>query len=154
MRHALLIPIGLVLLCSLARADDCKIEFKVKVPAGTPADAKLYVVGDAKALGAWKEDGLPMTKNKEDGTYTVTATLPKDQKVEFKITRGSWKTVEKNEDGSEMANRTLMPKSDATVDVQVAAWADKPGDKPPEEKKSTRTGEGKGSAGVSPSQRP
>ena len=55
---------------------------------------------------------------------SVEFELAKDQPIEFKLTRGSWETVEKHADGSERPNRTLTPTRDATVDVTVAAWAD------------------------------
>src|SRR6476469_8700877 len=92
--------VALLLMCCVAAAqEDVKITFKVKVPAGTAADAKLYLAGDAKALGEWKADGLEMKKG-EDGIYSVVASLPKDKQIEYKVTRGSWETVEKNADGS------------------------------------------------------
>ena len=115
-----------------------KITFQVKVPEGTPADAKLFIAGDAEKFGPWKADALEMEKA-DDGTYVVSAQLPKDKPVEYKITRGSWETVEKNADGSEMANRSLTPTRDAKVEITVAAWADKAA--APAEKKSTRTGD-------------
>jgi predicted alpha/beta superfamily hydrolase len=84
-------------------------------------------------------------KKGEDGVYSVVASLPKDKQIEYKVTRGSWETVEKNADGSEINNRTLTPTKDASVEIEVKAWADKAGDakpaQPPAEKKSTRTGD-------------
>src|SRR4051794_5947199 len=92
----------LLSMCCLAAAaaqaqDEVKITFKIKVPAGTAADAKLYLAGDAKPLGEWKADGLEMKKG-EDGIYSVAVALPKDKPIEYKVTRGSWETVEKNAD--------------------------------------------------------
>jgi predicted alpha/beta superfamily hydrolase len=126
-----------------AAAGEVIITFKVKVPAGTPADAKLYLAGDAKALGEWKQDGVELKKG-DDGIYSAKVSLPKDKQVEYKVTRGTWATVEKNADGSEMANRTLTPTKDAAVEIEVKAWADgafPSRDKPPAEKKSTRSGD-------------
>jgi predicted alpha/beta superfamily hydrolase len=113
------------------------IAFKVKVPAGTPTDAKLYLAGDAKALGDWKADGLAM-KRGEDGTYSAHVELPANQAIQYKVTRGSWETVEKNADGSEINNRGFTPTRDTTVEIEVAGWADTT---KPAEKKSTRTGD-------------
>lgn len=80
------------------------VRFVVTAPADTPPDATLYLAGSAPALGGWKADGLPLTKS-PDGTWTATADLPPD--TEFKITRGSWETVEKSAHGGERPNRTL-----------------------------------------------
>jgi predicted alpha/beta superfamily hydrolase len=135
--------ITLLLVCCVASAqEDVKITFKVKVPAGTPVDAKVYLAGDAKALGEWKAEGLLLKKG-EDGVYSVIALLPKDKPIEYKVTRGSWETVEKNADGSEINNRTLTPTKDASVEVEVKKWADSGAAdaKPPAEKKSTRSGD-------------
>jgi predicted alpha/beta superfamily hydrolase len=117
----------IVLLTSVsALAADVNIAFRVKAPASTPGDAKLYLAGDAQPLGAWKQDGVELKKG-ADGVYAGQVKLPAEQEVQYKVTRGSWDTVEKNADGSEMANRTFRPTKDSTVDVEVAAWADQVG---------------------------
>ena len=108
---------------SVASAAEVSVAFRVKAPPSTPADAKLYLAGDAEQLGAWKEDGVELTRG-EDGVHAAKVTLPADREVQYKVTRGSWGTVEKNADGSELANRTFRPTKDATVEIEVAAWAD------------------------------
>jgi predicted alpha/beta superfamily hydrolase len=119
----------------VALAADVSIAFRVKAPPSTPADAKLYLVGDAEALGKWNPDG-PELKKGDDGIYAVRVTLPADREIQYKVTRGTWATVEKNADGSEMGNRTFTPTKDTTVDVEVGAWADQVG-----AAKHTRTGD-------------
>jgi predicted alpha/beta superfamily hydrolase len=141
---------GVTLLLVLAfasalSAQAVNVTFKVTAPATTPGDAKLYITGDAPALKSWAADGVELKKN-DDGTYSAQVSLPRDKAVEYKITRGSWETVEKNADGSEIANRNFTPTRDTTVEITVAAWADK-GDKqsaPADAKpkgRSTRTGD-------------
>ncbi|MEA2710479.1 MAG: hypothetical protein QOF78_3080, partial [Phycisphaerales bacterium] len=127
----------LLLVSPLALAADVSVAFRVKAPKLTPADAKLYLAGDAQALGAWKEDGVELKKG-DDGVYAAKVALPADRPIEYKVTRGSWGNVEKNADGSEVNNRTFTPTRDATVDVEVGAWADQI---QPETPKSTRTGD-------------
>ena len=114
----------MLVLCSIASAaETVTITFKVKPAPGTAADAKLYLAGDDKALGEWKADGFQLTRG-EDGIYSGKVDLTRDRQVEYKVTRGSWETVEKNADGSEMNNRTLTPTKDATVEIVVKKWAD------------------------------
>ena len=114
----------LVLVASpLAFAADVSIAFRVKAPPSTPADAKLYLAGDASALGGWKENGVELKKG-DDGVYAAQVKLPAAGGIQYKVTRGSWATVEKTGDGGEMNNRTLTPTKDATVEIEVAAWAD------------------------------
>jgi hypothetical protein len=110
---------------ALAAPPKVAITFKVTAPASTPSDSKLYIAGNAEVLGQWSASGLELRKD-PDGTWTATVPLPKDRLTEYKITRGSWKTVEKNGDGSEMQNRKLTPLKDDTIEIKVAAWADQP----------------------------
>src|SRR5687768_4166293 len=93
-------------------ADAVSITFKVKVPASTPKDAKVHIVGDQTALGEWNAAG-PELKKGDDGVWSIVVKLPRDKPVEYKFTRGTWETVEKNADGSEMNNRTFTPTRDA-----------------------------------------
>jgi hypothetical protein len=102
-----------------------EIRFRVKVPANTPADAKIYLAGDDEALGAWKAAGVAMNKG-ADGVYTATISVPAGSKIEYKLNRGSWPTVEKAADGSEIDNRQLTADQSQTVEVTVAVWADIP----------------------------
>jgi predicted alpha/beta superfamily hydrolase len=130
----------LLLLCSLTLAADdlVNVTFEVTVPASTPADARVCIAGNAPQLGAWKEDGVVMTRRDADGVYVAQLKLPRGAAVRYKVTRGSWLTVEKTGDGSEMANRSDAPAGDATVKITVAAWADQVAREPV---KSTRTGD-------------
>ena len=120
---------------SPALAADASVAFRVKAPKSTPADARLYLAGDAAALGQWKPDGIELKKG-DDGVYAAQVKLPADREIQYKVTRGAWGTVEKRADGSEMGNRTFTPTKDTTVDVNVAAWADQVG-----VPKDTRTGD-------------
>ena len=135
MRSRLLAVLLLLIVATSAFAADVNIAIRVKAPAATPGDAKLYLGGDAKALGAWKADGVEMTRG-ADGVYGARVALPADQEIQYKVTRGSWDSVEKNADGSEMANRTFRPTKDSTVEIEVAAWADQVG-----QPKHTRSGD-------------
>jgi predicted alpha/beta superfamily hydrolase len=130
----------LLLACSVASAaadDVVTITFEVTVPATTPARARICLAGDAGPLGAWNENGVELAK-RNDGTYAAQLKLPRDVAVQYKVTRGTWSSVEKNADGSELANRTFTPEGDATVKIEVAAWADRVAREPA---KSTRTGD-------------
>jgi hypothetical protein len=89
------------------------------------ADAKIYLAGDDEALGAWKAAGVAMNKG-ADGVYTATISVPAGSKIEYKLNRGSWPTVEKAADGSEIDNRQLTADQSQTVEVTVAVWADIP----------------------------
>ncbi|HEX8520820.1 MAG TPA: alpha/beta hydrolase-fold protein [Tepidisphaeraceae bacterium] len=117
-----------------------ELTLQVKVPASTPGDAKIYISGSSDALGNWDGKGLELTRS-ESGRFTVKLKLEENEPIEFKFTRGSWETVEKNLDGSEKANRTVTPTRDETVELTVEAWADQVSGAPATNSKLTRTGD-------------
>ena len=103
--------------------ETCLIKFRVTVPEATPAKDLIYLVGNVPALGNWNTQGASL-QQKAPGQYETEIRLPKDSKVEFKVTRGSWATVEKGEKREEITNRVLEVWADETVDVHVASWRD------------------------------
>jgi predicted alpha/beta superfamily hydrolase len=106
----------------LASAADVPVEFFVTVPKDTDAKATLYIAGSLEAVGNWKTEGLPL-KRLDDGRYHAKVQLPDGARLEYKITRGSWETVEKNKDGGEIPNRQLTVGPDLKVEIEVQAWA-------------------------------
>jgi predicted alpha/beta superfamily hydrolase len=107
-----------------ARADETvKVEIRVTPPADTPANATLYLAGNLDAVGGWQADAKAF-KRGDNGTYSVTLNLPRGDTLEYKITRGSWETVEKSETGEEIENRKIGLDYDKTERITVARWAD------------------------------
>ncbi|HPT67603.1 MAG TPA: hypothetical protein PLI94_06155 [Bacillota bacterium] len=101
-----------------------EITFIVTVPDNTPDDATIYAIGSLPGC-SWDPTytGYALTKN-TDGTYSGTFTI-KMGTYGYKFTRGgSWDTVEKDENGQELSNRTLNVTGDATVTATIAKWAD------------------------------
>ncbi len=98
--------------------------FNVTVPADTPADSVIHVSGNQPELGDWDGVGVPLARS-SDGRWTRALNFPIGTTIEFKVTRGSWETVEKDATGGEIANRThTMVSASDTLDVTVAAWRD------------------------------
>jgi len=98
------------------------LTFEVEVPSGTPADAEIHVCGNQSELGTWSGGGLKLQRTAE-GRYGGELHAAEGTLLEFKITRGSWGTVEKGADGSEIANRTHLVARDGTIRIRVAGWA-------------------------------
>ncbi len=111
---------------SAAGADDVPVEFVVRLPPDAGADAKVYLAGGAAALGGWRADGVALART-EDGRYRGSVLLPEGATIEYKITAGSWQTVERDASGRDIPNRTLIVRSGETVEIVVAAWASAPG---------------------------
>jgi len=98
------------------------IEWVVSAPANTPKDATLFIIGSSAELGAWQPPGKALAR-RADGKFTVRVRLSRGRPVEYKITQGSWESVEKGPTGDEIANRAFRAAKDATVDIEVASWA-------------------------------
>jgi predicted alpha/beta superfamily hydrolase len=99
-----------------------EITWHVTVPADTPASSKLYIAGNLESFGPWKPDAYELTRL-SDGTFQAKVEIPVGTKIEYKLTRGSWSTVEKSHEGSEIRNRSLVVRGPETVSIAVANWA-------------------------------
>ncbi len=120
--HAVL-PAALAGVLSAAPAI-AAVTFVVVVPASTPAGSQVWLSGDRADLGAWSGKGLALARS-ADGTWTGTLALPPGAAFEYKVTRGSWDTVEKDAAGGEIGNRRgAASGGDDTLRIAVGAWRD------------------------------
>ncbi|MEO0513792.1 MAG: alpha/beta hydrolase-fold protein [Planctomycetota bacterium] len=101
-----------------------EVSFLVDVPDSTPDDQIVYVSGSHPNLGGWQAAGLPLMRG-DDGKYHGRAELLSGIEHEFKITRGTWGTVERDADDQDVPNRPFVAEADATLEVAVAEWVDK-----------------------------
>lgn len=94
-----------------------------RVPPGTPADAPLFV---ASNVHGWEPaPAAGRLARHDDGTWVASLAVPPGARVEYKLTRGSWATVEKGPQGEERPNRMVQVGSDdVEVRLTVPAWAD------------------------------
>lgn len=119
--------VGLIVGCgggsSNSSADPVAVTFVVTVPAGTPAEDTIYIVGD---FNEWDpgDAACALTKN-DDGTYQITLTKTAGTVIGYKFTRGSWDVVEKQADGvTEVDNRPCTFDADKTIEITIEAWDD------------------------------
>jgi len=98
------------------------VAFQVTVPATTPPDATLHLAGN---MNGWNP-GDPQWKlqRQADGTWSGRFPLEPGYALQFKLTRGSWETVEKDAKGGELPNRTVEVGPATAVRIQVAHWRD------------------------------
>jgi predicted alpha/beta superfamily hydrolase len=100
------------------------LTFDVTVPPETPANAEVWLSGNHAALGKWSGAGVRLPRT-PDGRYSATVLVPANIQLEYKVTRGSWETVEKRISGQELPNRTLNVGSrPERINISVARWAD------------------------------
>ncbi len=111
--------------------DEVRVMFRVAVPDGT--DPPLYLAGNLRALGRWRPNGVALERTSDDGIWTATVALPRGEALEYKVTRGSWESVEVNAHGENIANRRLELSDDTEVTIEVADWAEPEPPPPPVE---------------------
>lgn len=116
------IACGVLLLAHSAAARI--VEFRVLVPEDTPAGTVVYLSGEHESLGNWKPDAVKLERL-ADGSYSASVDLPEGVWIEYKVTQGSWQTVEKAADGRDRNNRRLyVPKgSTKRILATVEAWS-------------------------------
>ena len=97
------------------------VTFRVTVPANTPADAEIFIAGDFQGWNPGSE--AHRFTRVSAGLYAITLALKDNTAIQFKITRGSWETVEKGSQGEELQNRVFQVAGPETAEIMVASWA-------------------------------
>ncbi|TGD82359.1 alpha/beta hydrolase-fold protein [Hymenobacter wooponensis] len=94
-----------------------------KIPEQTPKGAVLYAAGSFNSWSA-ADPAYAFTRTADEG-YKLTLPASIAGSVEFKITKGSWATVETDAHHQDIANRQLtIGSKPAIVELQVAGWKD------------------------------
>jgi hypothetical protein len=103
------------------------VTFRTRAPAGTPADATLYVPGSIPQLGPWDPGKVAMT-NVGGGIWETTVTILDGTDVQYKYTRGDWNKVENWGSIVGTVNRDVVvdggTTATMTVDDTSTAWSD------------------------------
>jgi predicted alpha/beta superfamily hydrolase len=102
------------------------ILFLVHVPPTTPPGDPVWISGNLPELGVWNGAGVKLHR-RSDGDFAARVEFPLQSGLEFKVTRGSWETVEKGAAGEEIPNRTHVATAADTVHALVARWRDQSG---------------------------
>ncbi len=95
-----------------------------ELPENTPHDAQLFLSGNFTKWNSAHPDY--QFRHMPDGSYqlTIQSDLPQ---LEYKVTRGSWESVEGRESGKARPNRVLFrsaAKGVVEVDVPILSWED------------------------------
>jgi predicted alpha/beta superfamily hydrolase len=98
------------------------------LPGETPPGAAIHV---ASRDNGWNPgDAASRLSPAADGTWVLEIQVPARRALQFKLTRGSWDTVEKGSGGEELANRSVIVcEGGCEARVAVARWRDR-GDPP------------------------
>ena len=105
-------------------ATHAPVLFEITPGPTTPGGATLFLAGSAPELGSWRPDGVPLVL-RSDGRYVTRVGLEKASTVQFKVTRGSWATVERGPSVEDIPNHTYtVPDAGGTAAVATATWKD------------------------------
>jgi predicted alpha/beta superfamily hydrolase len=104
-------------------ADTVIVRFVVTAPDDTPADTSVYLAGSLPAVGNWKANGVRLERQ-DDGTYFADITLEVGTTLEYKFNCGTWETVEKSANASDIVNRSITIGVNPTrIDTTIERWA-------------------------------
>jgi glycosidase len=115
---------GLKPIMAAAESRDVKVAIAVTLPSTTPPGDTVFIAGDFQG---WDPGATPMTKV-DDRTWTILLPFREGDAPQYKFTRGSWETVEKDAGCGEIPNRTITALfgTDGTPSVEnmVEKWRD------------------------------
>lgn len=123
MKKNLLCFIGILLIttCDFAQK---KVNVEIIVISETvPPSSGVYVTGNNNSLGNWQPDAVKLNKMSKD-KWSEKFIFNHGDKIEFKVTRGSWANEALNDDGSVPSNYIIEVKKDTTIQITVKLWAD------------------------------
>jgi predicted alpha/beta superfamily hydrolase len=90
------------------------------IPADTPEGDNIYVAGNFNGWNAGSSDYI--LTEVSDGILEYTFS-PNPGLLEYKFTRGSWETVEGNNTGGYLPNRTYnYTGGEVTLELSIATW--------------------------------
>jgi AraC-like DNA-binding protein len=93
-----------------------------KLPHSTPPDARIYIAGN---FNEWLPDNPNYILTKNDNGLRSITIEHFNEPIFFKLTRGSWRTVEARANGRARSNRKHVPtQKSETIFVDISSWED------------------------------
>lgn len=108
---------------SVVSGQEREVTIHVVQPSSTPADASIFVAGNAPQLGQWDPGKIRMSRQ-NDSLWTLSTRVPQNSVLEFKITRGTWATEALYIDGVIPSNTVVRVESDTVVRMHPLTWSD------------------------------
>lgn len=97
------------------------LELEIEAPSWTGGQAYAAVSVPVNGRPAWDAAGVPLRRD-GDGRWRATIPVPAGTTVAWKVTRGSWATVEKGPRGEELFDRRAQ--APGRTFAHVFHWAD------------------------------
>ncbi|MEZ5197194.1 MAG: hypothetical protein R2764_12570 [Bacteroidales bacterium] len=93
------------------------------LPETTPPNEDFYIAGN---FNGWNPKRNRNKFEKDDRGRLLVNLRRDNYTLEFKITRGSWESIEVDQYGSDIPNRFYYYKDIDTIHIDVANWKDRP----------------------------
>lgn len=112
----------LILLLSIqVQSAIAQVELRLEsLPASTPANSSFYAAG---SFNNWNPASAQHKFTWVDGFWTLNLP-PSSGTAEYKITRGSWATVEGSSSGGFVPNRSFTYQPNLKLKLQISGWED------------------------------
>lgn len=98
------------------------VTFRV-LPDPLPDGEQVYITGNHGLLGEWQPGDVAL-RTQPDGSWSKTFNFPAGAHLEYKFTRGSWRTEAVDAAGVEYPNFSLTVDRDTVVTVDIPGWRD------------------------------
>ena len=114
----------IVVLLLFSSVVDAQVTFIISdMPETTPPEDIIYIIGDFNGWDPGDPEYSLSINNQGNWEITLVAQF-EGSSIEYKFTRGDLSTIEKGENGEEIANREFTFGNGDTVYIEVLNWAD------------------------------
>lgn len=105
-------------------AQDRVLTIKVIAPANTPAKDTLQIVGSDLKWGDWFSRNGAKMKKESDNAWSYQAAFPVNSSLQFKVTRGSYRSEAIYTGGGFPPNINITLTKDTTIVLRPVNWND------------------------------
>ena len=99
------------------------VEITISVEAEVPPNEQVHIAGNLHRVEEWESRHQPL-QQQEDGTWEITLPLERGHELQFKLTRGDWRTEAVDSSGLELDNYRITATRDTTLYLTVDQWRD------------------------------
>ncbi|WP_073226010.1 alpha/beta hydrolase-fold protein [Pedobacter caeni] len=117
--------LGFIFYSNFSLAQEVKLSIKVIAPFKTAEGDSLVIIGDQPVWGNWMYPRSKKMEKLNDSTWVQQLSLPKNTKVNFKVTRGSYyREALYNQSGQIPAATSLTLLKDTAITLRPTSWND------------------------------
>jgi serine phosphatase RsbU (regulator of sigma subunit) len=123
LRHWCTLALPILLFVGCQHSIERSVTIRV-FSTSTPPNSRIFATGNIDQLGNWNPGAIPLDQ-RADSVWEKTFRIKEGTDVEFKITRGSWRTGERDLRGFQYGfNHTFRVSNDTLITMPVSRWAD------------------------------